>query len=99
MNSLQRTLIVSISLLMGAANAANPVASWNFDDGKNIDSETGTTEFGRGQTYKFSGMKSKGSQTIQLNANQKVDTTRFFVDSLRKKALRTGVDEATGLNV
>ena len=96
MNSLQRTLIVSISLLLGAANAANPVASWNFDDGKNIDSETGTTEFGRGQTYKFSGMKAAGPQKIQLNANHKVDTARFFVDSLRKKALRTGVDEATG---
>ena len=96
MKLLRHSLIVSLSLLSGIANAINPIASWDFDDGKNIDSETGTTEFGRGQKFNFSGLKSKGSQTITLNADKKVDSSRFFVDSLRKKALRTGVDKASG---
>lgn len=96
MKLLRHSLIVSLSLLSGIANAINPIASWDFDDGKNIDSETGTTEFNRGQKFNFCGLQSKGSQTITLAADTKVDSSRFFVDSLRKKALRTGVDKASG---
>ena len=96
MKLLLYVLIVSFSLLFGVVNATVPTASWDFDDGKNVNYAVGTTEFARNQKINFSGLQSKGSQVINLNAGAKVDSSRFFVDSLRKKALRTGVDKVSG---
>ena len=72
--------------------SAEPAASWNFNSGKNLDLSTGMTEFSRTAEVKFSGLTSEGLRKITLIPGKTVDPTRFFADSLRGMALRTGVD-------
>lgn len=95
MKLLQYTLIVSLSLLSGIANAINPIASWNFDDGKNIDTEAGVTEFSRTTKLNFEGTTSSGKDKIKLEINPKAASNKVFADSIRKKAFRTGTDLKT----
>ena len=84
-------LIVSISAL-----ALEPMLKWDFDAGRNLDAETGMAEFSRAKIPVFHGLKSQGTQTLQLIAAPKTDPTRLFADSSRGLAMRTGIDSKTG---
>ena len=74
----------------------SPMIYWDFDGGKNLDTETGMAEFSRARAPSFPGLMSQGSNSVQLQADVQVDASRAFASSLRGMAMRCGVDEATG---
>lgn len=96
MNSLQRAFCALIPMFSASLFAAEPDLYWNFDTGENINTEAGTTEFGRGEKLQFKGLGSVGKRKDLLSADPAVRSTHLFADSIRKKALRTGRDEASG---
>ncbi len=75
---------------------AEPLAVWDFDGGRNIDTAVGVTEFSRTKSLNFEGMTAVGKDRIQLNVSTKADPARVFAESFRKTAFRTGVDSKTG---
>ncbi|MBQ6470890.1 MAG: hypothetical protein IJJ33_02815 [Victivallales bacterium] len=87
-------VLLTISLTVLSQNS--PQTVWDFDNGKNVDSETGMTEFSRAPLPVFPGLMSRGRQSIQLLVTPKVDAGRLFVSSQRGMAMRTGVESATG---
>ncbi len=72
------------------------MARWDFDIGKNMDAETGMAEFSRATLPVFPGLKSSGTQPLQLKADPKVAPDRLFAPSPRGMAMRSGVEAATG---
>ena len=97
LNSAAR-LVAAVCLVIGMAARAEtaPLATWDFDSGRNLDAETGMTEFSRAKIPVFPGLKSREAQSVQLLANQQVDLGRLFVVSQRGMAMRSGVDNAAG---
>ncbi len=86
-------LIIALFAVIPMLTGAEPLASFDFDKGENINVETGMTEFGRsGQTFQFKGLS---SGSINLTADPKVDSERLFAASPRGKAMRIGVDKAS----
>lgn len=83
-------LICAAMFGFAALRGAEPVAAWTFDQGKNIDMETGTTEFDRTKSLRFEGMTSAGKERVFLHVDPKADPARFFVGSPRKRRSAPG---------
>jgi len=88
---------VWLSLLLGAwiLNAV-PLYQWTFDEGENIDTETGMTEFGRTGTYDFKGLSAGNGTMI---AGKGVKPEKMFEKSPMGNALRIGRGNGIDNNV
>ncbi|MBQ7649420.1 MAG: LamG domain-containing protein, partial [Victivallales bacterium] len=69
---------------------------WDFDGGRNIDTEAGVTEFTRTKSLSYEGVTAAGKDKVQLSVSAAADPARVFADSFRKIAFRTGIDSKTG---
>ena len=90
-----RHSLLYMAIIISCMSFAEPLAVWDFDGGRNIDTAVGVTEFTRTKSLNFEGMTAVGKDKIQLNVSAKADPARVFAESFRKTAFRTGVDSKT----
>ena len=95
MNSARKLFCAFFSIVSCSIYAAAPDLHWNFDQGENINTEAGTTEFSRGEKLQFKGLQSVGKRKDALSADSTVRSTHLFGESIRKMGLRSGKDEAS----
>lgn len=77
---------------LSAVNAVEPLWYFSFDDGKNIDLSTGTTDFGSSEPVTLTGLTSIGKKPLSLKPDQRMDYRQAFAASPWGKSLRIGID-------